>query len=214
MEKKLGNHSFLEMKIDASLESFNAKKFVIAATTDGAELMTSQPPDAATNTPLVLSSTEIDELLAMTLIANLATLDGDGSIHLLPMWFIRVGNDICIPTSSKTHKYRNLRRRPHASVMIDLSRAGLNLKGVLIKGTVELVYGEEARQINRSIHLKYVTPDGLSDPSVASYLSGGDDVTLKVHMDHLISWNVADSKAGKALSVGGWFHTLDDELKE
>lgn len=97
--------------------------------------------------------------------------------------------------------------------MIDLSRAGLNLKGVLIRGTVELVYGEEARQINRTIHLKYVTPDGLSDPSVASYLSSGDDVTLKVHMDHLISWNLADSKAGKALSIDGWFHPLD-ELKE
>jgi hypothetical protein len=175
--------------------------------------MTSRPPDAPTNRPLILSSTEIDELLSMTLIANLATLDDDGSIHLLPMWFLRVGNDICIPTSSKTHKYRNLQRRPRASVMIDLSRAGLDLKGVLIRGPVEFVYGDEARQINRSIHLKYVTPDALSNPSVASYLSGGDDVTLKVHMDHLISWNLADSKAGKALSVGGWFHPLDDELK-
>ena len=43
-----------------------------------------------------------------------------------------------------------------ASVMIDISRAGLNLKGVLIKGQVELVVGEDARKINRLIHLKYV----------------------------------------------------------
>lgn len=43
--------------------------------------------------------------------------------------------------------------------MIDISRAGLNLKGVLIRGRVELVRGEKAQQINRSIHLKYVTPD-------------------------------------------------------
>jgi hypothetical protein len=97
--------------------------------------MTSRSPDAAANSrPLVLSPAEIDELLSMTLIANLATLDNDGSIHLLPMWFLRVGDDIYIPTSSQTHKYRNLRMRPRASVMIDLSRAGLNLKGVLIRG--------------------------------------------------------------------------------
>jgi nitroimidazol reductase NimA-like FMN-containing flavoprotein (pyridoxamine 5'-phosphate oxidase superfamily) len=166
--------------------------------------------DAAANKPSVLSSAEIDELLSMRLIANLATLDDDeGSIHLLPMWFLRIGNDICIPTSHRTHKYRNLRARPHASVMIDVSRAGLNLKGVLIRGRVELVEGEDARRINRSIHLKYVTRDALSDPSVASYLSKGDDVTVKVHMDHVVSWNLADSKAGQALGVGGWFHSLD-----
>src|SRR4051812_21820213 len=109
--------------------------------------MTSRSPDSTANRPLVLSSAAIDELLSTTLIANLATLDDDGGIHLLPMWFMRVGNDICIPTSRYTHKYRNLRARPRASVMIDVSRAGLNLKGVLIRGRVELVDGEEARRI-------------------------------------------------------------------
>lgn len=157
----------------------------------------------------MLSSAEIDELLSMTLIANLATLDDDWGIHILPMWFLRIGNYIYIPTSRHTHKYLNLRARPHASVMIDISRAGLNLKGVLIRGHVTLVEGDEARQINRSIHMKYVTPEGLSDVSVASYLSKGDDVTIKIHMDHLVSWNLVDSKAGKALSINGGFHSLD-----
>ena len=90
--------------------------------------------------------------------------------------------------------------------MIDISRAELNLKGVLIRGQVTLIEGDEARQIDPSIHMKYVTPEGLSDASVASYLSKGDDVTVKIHMDHLISWNLADSKAGKALSISGGFH--------
>jgi nitroimidazol reductase NimA-like FMN-containing flavoprotein (pyridoxamine 5'-phosphate oxidase superfamily) len=166
--------------------------------------------DAAATKPPVLSSAEIDELLSKTLIANLGTLDNDGAIHILPMWFLRIDNDICIPTSSHTHKYRNLKARPHASVMIDISRAGLNLRGVLIRGQVELLYGEIAKQINHSIHLKYVTPEGLNDPEVASYLSKGDDITIKVHMDHLVSWNLSDSKAGKALSRSGWIRPLDE----
>jgi general stress protein 26 len=171
--------------------------------------MTSRSPDDAANKPPVLSSAEIDQLLSMTLIANLATLDDDGGIHLLPMWFLRVGNDICIPTSHHTHKYRNLQARPRASVMIDVSKAGLNLKGILIRGRVQFVDGKEAQEINRSIHLKYLTPDALNDPNVASYLSEGDDITVKVIMDHLISWNLAYSKAGQALGAGGWFHPLD-----
>jgi hypothetical protein len=54
-----------------------------------------------------------------------------------------------------------------------------------------------------------VTPEGLSDARVASYLSKGDDVTVKVHMDNLISWDLASSKAGKALGVSGGFRPLD-----
>jgi nitroimidazol reductase NimA-like FMN-containing flavoprotein (pyridoxamine 5'-phosphate oxidase superfamily) len=173
------------------------------------EDMASRSSDAASDRPPVFSSTEIDKILSMTLIANLATLNNDGDIHLLPMWFLRVGNDICIPTSRYTHKYRNLRARTRESVMIDVSRAGLDLKGVLIRGRVELVYGEEARQINRSFHLKYVTPEGLSDVNVSAYLYKGDDVTVKIHMDHLISWNLAGSRSGKALSVSGGFRPLD-----
>ena len=53
----------------------------------------------------------------------------------------------------------------------------------------------------------------LNNVRVATYLSDGDDVTMKIHMDRLISWNLTDSKAGKALSVGGWFYPLDDELE-
>jgi hypothetical protein len=64
--------------------------------------------DTDANKPLVLSSVEIDKLLSMRLITNLATLDEDGSIHLMPMWFLRIDNDICIPTSRQIHKYRNL----------------------------------------------------------------------------------------------------------
>jgi Pyridoxamine 5'-phosphate oxidase len=56
-----------------------------------------------------------------------------------------------------THKYRNLRARPHASVMIDISRAGLNLKGVLIRGQVTLIEGDEGRQIKDRIYHSYIS---------------------------------------------------------
>lgn len=159
--------------------------------------------------PSSLTPSEIDKILSMTLIANLATLGEDDTIHIVPMWFIRLGNDICIPTSRHTRKYKNLKARPYASVMIDISREGLDLKGVLIRGPVELVEGEEARKINHKIHLKYVTEEGLNDPSVASYLSKGDDVTVRIHMEHIVNWNLADSKAGRALRVKGRSRQLD-----
>jgi nitroimidazol reductase NimA-like FMN-containing flavoprotein (pyridoxamine 5'-phosphate oxidase superfamily) len=82
--------------------------------------MTNHVSTTETTKPVVLSSAEIDKLLSMTLIANLGTTEDDGSIHLPHMWFIRIGNEICIPISHHTHKYRNLRARPRASVTIDV----------------------------------------------------------------------------------------------
>ena len=159
--------------------------------------------------PPSLTPSEIDKILSMTLIANLATLGEDDTIHIVPMWFVRLGNDICIPTSRHTRKYKNLKARPYASVMIDISRKGLDLKGAMIRGPVELVEGEEARKINHQIHLKYVTEEGLKDPRVASYLSKGDDVTVRIHMEHIVNWNLADSKAGRALRVKGRSRQLE-----
>lgn len=127
--------------------------------------MTSHSSDVSTEKPLVLGSDEIDKILSNTLIANLGTIDNDGGIHLIPMWFLRIGNDICIPTSHHTHKYRNLLSRPRASVMIDISLTGLNLKGVLVRGKVELLDGEEAQKINHLIHLNYIMSEALRDVS-------------------------------------------------
>ena len=53
----------------------------------------------------------------------------------------------------------------------------------------------------------------MNDVKVALYLSKGDDVTVKVKMDRISSWNLADSSAGKALSVGGWFYPLNERLE-
>ena len=45
-------------------------------------------------------------------------------------------------------------------------------------------------------------PEALNDVRVSSYLTEGDDVTVKVHMDHLISWNLTDTNPGGVLAAG------------
>lgn len=171
--------------------------------------MTSRFPDAAAIAPPHLTDEEVEDLLAKTLIAKLATLDPSGTIHVVPMWYERVGSHIHIPTSRLTRKYKNLRRISIASVMVDISRAGLDLRGVLIRGTVELIEGDEAKRLNRSIHLRYVTPEGLDQPEVAAYLAAGDDITIKVSMDEVVTWNNAGSPAGRSLIASGNVRTLD-----
>lgn len=161
--------------------------------------------------PIKLDPNQINDLLSKTLIANLATTDSDGGIHIVPMWFKKIDNAIYIPTSSKTHKYKNLLQRANASVMIDISLSGLNLIGVLIRGKVQIIRGDKAKELNRLIHLKYIRTEAFDNPNITNYLSTGDDVTIELFIEKLISWNLADSKAGKSLREGGWAKPLDLE---
>lgn len=159
--------------------------------------------------PLRLSRAEIDHLLGLRLIANLATVNSDGSVHLVAMWFRRDGDRILIPTSHHTRKARNIRARPVATVMIDRSVGGMDLRGVIVRGSVEIVEGDAARELNRTIHRRYVTEEGLVLPEVDAYLRSGDDLTLAVAMERVTSWNLADSEAGRALRAASGALPLD-----
>jgi general stress protein 26 len=159
--------------------------------------------------PLQLSALEVDELLEARLIANLASINPNGTVHLVAMWFRRAGDSILFPTSHHTRKAKNLRRHPQATAMIDRSRSGLDLRGIQIKGQVELIEGSRARALNRSIHERYISGEGLLQPAVAAYLSEGDDVTVRLSIERISTWNLADTPAGVALRVGSRAHPLD-----
>jgi hypothetical protein len=79
---------------------------------------------------------------------------------------------------------------------------------VQIKGAVQLVEGDEARRLNRSIHERYITALGLQQDPVAAYLSDGDDVTVRLAIERISSWNLADRPAGAALQAPGMAHPL------
>lgn len=148
------------------------------------------------------------ELLGKRLIASLATLNEDGSIHCVPIWFRWDGQTVLIPTSGKTKKIRNLRRRPRPTVMIDESRAGLDVRGIMLVGSGRLVEGPEALALNRSIHLKYLTAESRDLAEVDEYLKT-DDVTIRVVPERVVTWDLSGSPGRHALARRGLALPLD-----
>ena len=148
--------------------------------------------------PDVLTSALAKELLEAPLIATLATHYADGSIHLVPMWFLWDGRDVLIPTSHSTQKARNIERDPRVSVMIDDSRKGLDLRGLTIRGEATLVRAPSSVQLNRMIHLKYVTSTQRELDPVDAYL-GSDDLTIRISPLQVFSWDLSQSPAQRAL---------------
>ena len=156
----------------------------------------------------VLRDELVQELLDKRLIANLATVNADGSVHLVGMWFLWEDGVLLFPTSARTRKARNLERDPRATVMIDDSRGGLDLRGVTLVCRGDVVRDEDARTVNRRIHLKYLTERGRELPEVDRYLST-DDVTLRLQPVRVSAWDLRTTAGGAALIASGEFRPLD-----
>jgi nitroimidazol reductase NimA-like FMN-containing flavoprotein (pyridoxamine 5'-phosphate oxidase superfamily) len=144
------------------------------------------PPAA----PKRLSASRLRALLGRNLIASLATVDSMNRPHVVPMWFMRQGKRILIPTNSRTAKIRHLAKNPHAAVMIHDVGPAHAVCGVMVGGSVDILSGPEALRINLRIHLRYASPSELADPTYAQYLRG-DDVTIAVAIDQVVTWDIS-----------------------
>ena len=148
------------------------------------------------------------EFLEARLIANFATLNRDGSVHLVGMWFLWDGEAVLLPTSAATRKVRNLERESRATVMIDDSRGGFDLRGITLTGRAAILRDPEAVSLNRRIHLKYVTERGRDLQPVDRYL-GTDDVTIRFVPERVSSWDLRNTEQSRALVDTGEFRPLD-----
>ena len=66
---------------------------------------------------------------------QVASLNADGTPHLVTMWYLRDGDDLCFWTYSKSQKVLNVRRDPRITVLVATGEAYEELRGVSINGT-------------------------------------------------------------------------------
>jgi PPOX class probable F420-dependent enzyme len=146
-------------------------------------------------------------LLSGRLIANFATVNRDGTVHLVPLWFMWRAPHVLLPTNGATRKIRNLQRDPRATVMIDDSRGGFDLRGVTLVGEAEVDRSAEAADLNHEIHLKYLSEAERGHPDVDRYLAT-DDVTIRFTPQRVSSFDLRDTPQGRAAGAQGWSRPL------
>jgi PPOX class probable F420-dependent enzyme len=145
-------------------------------------------------------------------IATLGTENSDGSIHLTAVWYLFESGALYVATSSKTQKARNVAARPKASLMVDARKPGTE-RGVTAAGRVELISGDQSKEINRRIHSRYLSAAAISDPQVGAVFESFDDVTLRLTPVSWFSWDMAalDAQAfgGRLGGTPGYMLPLD-----
>jgi PPOX class probable F420-dependent enzyme len=70
---------------------------------------------------------------------QVATINRDGTPHLVPLWFAIVDGDIVLETFTKSQKVKNLERDPRLTVLLEDGEVYEQLRGVAISGNAELV---------------------------------------------------------------------------
>jgi len=154
----------------------------------------------------------LQEILRGRYIATLGTENADGTIHLTAVWYLFENGYLFVATSSKSRKARNLAARPKASLMVDVRKPAAE-RGVTAAGRVDLISGDQSREINRRIHCRYMSTAAMSDPHIEPVFASFDDVTVRITPVSWTSWNMAvlDAQAfgGRLGGTHGYLLPLD-----
>ena len=165
--------------------------------------MSDPTPSRRLHGAAVLADALVRELLETRLVAVLATLDLAGMIHAVPMWYSAGEDTVCLVTSGRSRKVRNLEADSRATLVVHDSRAGYEVCGASIAGTVEVVRGADALELVDRVHARYVAEEATGDPRVAAFLDS-DDVALLLIPLSAFTWDERASDASEALRSRGW----------
>jgi PPOX class probable F420-dependent enzyme len=115
-----------------------------------------------------MSPSEVSELLAASRKVQLGTLNPDGSVHLVTMFYGLVSGQIAFWTYRTSQKALNLARDPRITCLVEDGTDYFELRGVQIRGTVRVLSApSEVLEIGR---LVAVAMAGGSSDGVDSYV--------------------------------------------
>lgn len=150
----------------------------------------------------VLHDRLVGELLSARLVSVFASLDRDGTIHAIPMWFAWDERSILLATGSGSHKVRNLEGDSRSTLVIHDSRPGFEVCGVSMAGNAEIVRGVEAHPLVHRVHGRYVD-DSRDPPSAVDAFLDSDDVALRFHPRSAFTWDQRGTEANEVLRSAG-----------
>jgi hypothetical protein len=96
--------------------------------------------------------------------------------------------------------------------MVD-ARKPATERGITAAGKVDVISGDQSREINHRIHSRYMSPAALADPQVGPVFASFDDVSLRLTPASWITWDMATLDAqvfgGRLGRTPGYLLPLD-----
>jgi PPOX class probable F420-dependent enzyme len=136
-----------------------------------------------------MTDEEIHTFLEEGRTLQVATIERDGSPHIVAMWYVLVNDEIAFWTYARSQKAVNLRRDPRVACLVEAGVQYNELRGVQIKGHAVISDDRATIQhIGELIWQRYTGPlDDSARQAVA--IQGAKRVVVFVKPDEVISWD-------------------------
>lgn len=132
---------------------------------------------------------EVDAFLHERRPMTLCSINHDGSIHAVAMWYGFLEGCVAIETKAKSQKVQNLRRNPTMTCMVEDGEYYEELRGVELVGRAEIVEDMDRMwPLGVDVFERYYgafTED--LRPFVETMLN--KRVVVKLHVDRVVSWD-------------------------
>jgi PPOX class probable F420-dependent enzyme len=132
---------------------------------------------------------EVDGFLAGRRAVSLCTINHDGTIHAVAMWYGFLEGAMAFETKAKSQKVLNLRRNPTITCLVEDGEYYDELRGVELVGRAEIVEDPERMwELGVSVFERYTGPYSEDmRPMVETMLN--KRVVIKVNVDRVVSWD-------------------------
>jgi PPOX class probable F420-dependent enzyme len=136
-----------------------------------------------------MSDDEVAQFLQGRHTMNVATINHDGTIHMVAMWYGFVDDLTAFWTFGKSQKILNLERNPQVTCLVETGDVYEQLQGVELVGRAELVPDYDGRMaIGGSVFERYIGEvTDETQPFLES--TGAKRVGVIVHPDRIVSWD-------------------------
>jgi PPOX class probable F420-dependent enzyme len=137
-----------------------------------------------------MTEAEIAEFLAPPRNLQVATINQDGTPHLVTMYYAVIDGKIVFWTYRKSQKVLNLRRDPRITVLVEDGKEYGELRGVQITGRATLSEDHDAvMAVGERLFVRYFGDD-LDDAARAGVeASAAKRVSITVEPDRIVSWD-------------------------
>jgi PPOX class probable F420-dependent enzyme len=137
-----------------------------------------------------MTDEEMDAFLTAGRDLQVASINADGTPHLVTMWYVVVDGAVAFWTYAKSQKIVNLRRDPRLTVLVATGDLYQELKGVSIIGRAELVdEHDEVIRYGEAIYERYWGPIDNDAVREGVRTMGAKRVVVVVKPEKVVSWD-------------------------
>ena len=136
-----------------------------------------------------MTSQEVEAFLAERRPMTMCSINHDGSIHAVAMWYGFLRGAVAVETKAKSQKVQNLRRDPRLTCMVEDGEYYEELRGVELVGKAEIIDDpDQLFELGVSVFDRYY--GGYTEemkPFVETMLN--KRVVVRLDVERTVSWD-------------------------